>query len=59
MNKATQIHLFTVIIYGIISTFGSKLLNIHWIHILNGLMLSAILYHLLDWKYNYEEEDKK
>ena len=42
-------------------SFISKFANIHFIHVLTLLIVTCILYNLLDWKYgediNIEEED--
>ncbi len=56
MPHAKQIQFMTYIIYAIIASVGSKLLNIHFIHILNALILSNILFHILEWKYDWIEE---
>ena len=47
----------TYIIYSIIAGIVSKYLNVHWIHVLNALILSAILYQILEWRYDWVEED--
>lgn len=52
-----KIHLLAIIIYTIVSYFIQNLVQIHWIHIFNSLMLSSILYNLLDFKFNCEEGD--
>ncbi len=59
MTHAKKLHLTTFIIYSIIASIGSKLLNVHFIHILNALILSAILYHLLEWKYDWVEQEEE
>jgi hypothetical protein len=51
MTQPKFMYLFAVILYTIIANISSEFFNIHWIHILNGLMLSSILYNLLDFKY--------
>ncbi len=56
MTFARKLHLIGIIFYSIIAGIASKFLNIHWIHLLNGLMLSAILYHILEWKYDWIED---
>ena len=56
MNYAKKLHLITFVVYSIMASIGSKFLNIPWIHLLNALILSAILYHLLEWKYDWVEE---
>ncbi len=59
MTHAKKLQLMTFVIYSIIASIGSKILDIHWIHILNALILSAILYHILEWKYNWVEEGEE
>ncbi len=63
MNHAKKLQFMYFIIYSIVASIGSKLLDIHFIHMLNALILSAILYHILDWKYDWvtkeELEEKK
>lgn len=58
MNYAKKLHLITLVIYSIMASIGSKIFDIHWIHVLNALILSAILYHLLQWKYDWVEEEE-
>ena len=55
MNFAKKFQLIHYIIYSIIASIASKLINVHFIHVLNALILSAILYQILDWRYSYEE----
>ena len=51
MSQAKFMYLFGTILYTVIAFCSSKFFEIHWIHILNTLMLSSILFNLLDWKY--------
>jgi len=55
MTFAKKLHLTAIILYTIVAVVISKFTQIHFIHIFNGLMLSSILYNLLDWKYEEEE----
>lgn len=57
MTHAKKLQFIYILIYSIIASIGSKILNIHWIHLLNTLILSAILYHILEWKYSWVEKD--
>ncbi len=59
MNYAKKLHFTTFIIYSIIASIGSKFLNVHWIHILNALILSNILFHILEWKYDWTEQEEE
>ena len=57
MTQAKSIYVFAIILYTILAYFSSKFFNIHWVHIFNTLMLSSILFNILDWRYGYEEGD--
>ena len=49
-----------VVLYMLVAHVGGHFLKIHWIHIFNSFMLVAILHNILEWKYdwiNEEEED--
>ena len=59
MLYAKKLQLTTIIVYAIIASIASKFLDIHWIHLLNSLILSAILYHLLEWKYSCISEEEE
>lgn len=59
MIKAKQLYIATLIIYPIMALVGSKFLHIHWIHLLNTLLLCAIFHHLLEWKYDHQEDNKE
>lgn len=52
-----QLHLTTIITYAILAIIASRFINIHFIHLLNAGLLSAILYQILEWKYGIEEEE--
>ena len=55
MTFAKKLHLTAIILYTIVAVVISKFTQIHFIHIFNGLMLSSILYNLLDWKYGVDD----
>ena len=55
MTKTKFIYVFAVILYTVIAYISAKFFNIHWIHVFNGLMLSSILYNLLDFKFKCED----
>ena len=59
MNYAKKLHLIIFVVYSIMASVGSKILDIHWIHLLNVLILFSILYHLLEWKYDWIEESEE
>jgi len=40
-----------------VAIFSSKFLDIHWIHVLTVLLLSSILYQILEWKFDWIIED--
>ena len=56
MTHAKKLQLMTFVIYSIMASIGSKILDIHWIHLLNALVLSNILFHILEWKYDWTDE---
>jgi len=56
MTKVKFVYVFGAILYTIIATYSAPYFKIHWIHILNTLMLGSIFYNLLDFKFNCEEE---
>ena len=57
MNYAKKSQFIYFIIYSMLASIGSKFLDVHWIHLLNALILSAILYHILEWKYDWVDKE--
>ena len=59
MTLGRKIYLMGIVMYTIIASILSPILKIEWIHIFNALILSAILFHILEWKYDWVEEEGK
>jgi len=58
MTLGKKTYLMGIVIYTIIASILSPILKIEWIYIFNTLILSAILYHILEWKYDWVEEEE-
>ena len=60
MNFGKKLSILTVIVYVIFAHIGGTILNVHWLHVFSAITLLNILYHLLEWKYEWigqEEEE--
>jgi len=59
MPLSKQLFISAIILYSVVAFLTSKIVEIHYIHIFNTLMLSCILFNLLDWKYGVEEDSNE
>ena len=48
-----------VILYMIVAHISGAYLKIHWIHVFNSFMLACILYNILEWKFDWAEENEE
>lgn len=55
MTLAKQIYVSAIILYTVLAFIGSKFTQLSIIDLFMSLMLSCILFQLLDWKYGEEE----
>ena len=47
-----------VVLYTIIAYIFAKFADIHWIHVFNSFMLVSILHNILEWKYDWIEQEE-
>lgn len=58
MPTGKSLSILSIIVYTILAHIGATILKIHWFHVFNGLMLVSILYHILEWKYSWVDEEE-
>ncbi len=59
MLMGKKLSILTFVGYTVIAHIFGTIIEIHWIHILSLLILINILYHLLEWKYDWVEESEE
>ncbi len=54
-----SLSVLTVVAYTILAHIGATITKINWIHVFNSLILVSILYHLLEWKYSWVDQEEE
>jgi len=53
-----KLTIFGVVLYTIVASIIAKFIDIHPIHVLNTLLLASILHNILEWKYDWVNEEE-
>ena len=47
-----------IVLYLLVAHIGGHFLKVHWIHVFNSFMLVCILHNILEWKYDWIEQEE-
>lgn len=57
MTKSKWIYFGTIIVDSIFAAFISDIFKIHWSNALSLCLIGSVLYHILEWKYDWSYEE--
>lgn len=57
MSLGKGLTILTVVIYSVIANLGAVVMEVHWLHVFNALMIVNVLHQILTWKHDLQEED--
>ncbi len=52
-----KLSIIAVVLYMLLAHVSGHFLEVHWIHVFNSFILVCILHNLLEWKYDWVEEE--
>ena len=52
-----KLNVLYIVCYTILAHVFSTILKTHWLNTFNTLILVAILYHILEWKYEWVDRE--